>query len=113
MLSSDAQSVAPPDIDERMWEGASAQGWTVQRGELQATRRNSSWIYIDRDGDRYCKRSEAVEAFRIDVDKRMWAGAAHQGWCVILRGPRNSGKWWYIDRHGKRYTGRAAALEAH
>ena len=114
MSATSAESLPPPEVDERLWEGASAQGWTVlPRGDLEAARRNSSWIYVDRDGERYRKRSEAVEAFRVDVDKRMWAGAAHQGWCVIPRGPRNSGKWWYIDRDGNRYTGRAAALEAH
>ena len=114
MDSADAPTLPPPEVDERLWEGASAQGWTVlPRGDLEAARRNSSWVYVDRDDQRYRKRSEAVEAFRADVDKRLWAGAAHQGWCVILRGPRNSGKWWYIDRDGNRYTGRAAALEAH
>ena len=73
------------EIDERLWPGAASQGWTVlPRGDIEAARRNCSWTHVSPDGTKHRRRADAVEAHHADVDRRLWVGAAEQGWQVQL-----------------------------
>ena len=77
------QSLTEDEIDERLWHGAAAQGWTVlPRGDIEAARRNGSWMHVSPDGTKHRRRADAVEAHHADVDRRLWVGAAEQGWQV-------------------------------
>ena len=77
------QSLTEDEIDERLWHGAAAQGWTVlPRGDIEAARRNGSWTHVSPDGTKHRRRADAVEAHHADVDRRLWVGAAEQGWQV-------------------------------
>ena len=77
------QSLTEDEIDERLWQGAATQGWTVfPRGDIEASRRNCTWTYVSPDGTKHRRRADAVEAHHADVDRRLWAGAAEQGWQV-------------------------------
>ena len=77
------QSLTEHEINERLWHGAAAQGWTVlPRGDIEAARRNGTWTHVSPDGTKHRRRADAVEAHRADVDRRLWAGAAEQGWQV-------------------------------
>lgn len=108
-----SERVNDSEIDERLWPGAAAQGWDVQpRGELEAARKHSSWIYVEPDGTKHKRRADALEAFRADVDRRLWPGAAEQGWSVLARGARSGGKWWYVNAQGERFNNRASAHES-
>ena len=77
------QSLTEDEIDERLWHGAATQGWTVfPRGDIEASRRNCTWTYVSPDGTKHRRRADAVEAHHADIDRRLWAGAAEQGWQV-------------------------------
>ena len=77
------QSLTEDEIDERLWHGAATQGWTVlPRGDIEAARRNCSWTHVSPDGTKHRRRADAVEAHHADVDRRLWVGAAEQGWQV-------------------------------
>ena len=79
------QSLTEEEIDERLWPGAASQGWTVlPRGDIEAARRNCSWTHVSPDGTKHRRRADAVEAHHADVDRRLWVGAAEQGWQVQL-----------------------------
>ena len=94
------QSLAENEIDERLWHGAAAQGWTVlPRGDIEAARRNGSWTHVSPDGIKHRRRADAVEAHNADVDRRLWAGAAEQGWQVQ---PRAAQPRWPNYHNGNR-----------
>ena len=127
---------APVDaslIDEKLWEGAAAAGWSLK------AKGGGHYIYFAPDGDKYTSKQAAMDAAGLEevdadeeeqeeqeeqeeeleeqeeqggeenlVDAKLWEGAASEGWSLKA----NAGfHYVYYSPDGRRFSSRKAAEE--
>jgi len=108
---------APVDaslIDEKLWEGAAAAGWSLK------AKGGGHYIYFAPDGRRFSSKKgaeEVAEEYEAElqddetpqVDDKLWDGAEAAGWSIKRRGETHYN---YFCPEGVKYTSKQAALDA-